>query len=66
VDFGTYAKARQVMLLPADSCLPSDEIKSDPAKLDAFQAGLRRRHDDNAKALGFEYDETLGRFVLDL
>jgi len=66
VDFGRCAKARQVRLLPADLCPPSDEIKSDPAKLDAFRAGLKRRHDDNAKAFGFEYDKALERFVFDL
>ena len=66
VDFGRYVKVKQISLLPADLCLPPDEIRSDPARLDAFQAALKRRHDYSASAFGFEYDESLCRFVLNL
>ncbi len=66
VDFGDYAQAKQVRLQPAHQCPASDEINSDPARLDAFQTGLKHRHDDNARAFGFDYDKALDRFVLNL
>lgn len=66
VDFGRYCKAKQVRLQPAHQCPPSAEIKSNPARLDEFQKGLRRRHDDNARAFGFDYEKALDRFVFDL
>ena len=66
VDCGRYCKAKQVRLQPAHQCPPSAEIKSDPARLDEFQTGLRQRHDDNARAFGFDYDKALDRFVFDL
>ena len=66
VDFGKYCKAKQIRLQPAHQCPPSAEVKADPARLEEFRAGLKQRHDDNARALGFDYDEALDRFVLDL
>ena len=66
VDFGRYCEAKQVRLQPADQCPPSAEIKSNRARLDEFRTGLRERHDDNARAFGFDYDEALDRFVFDL
>ena len=66
VDFGRYCKAKQVRLQPANQCPPSSEIKANPTRLDEFQKGLKRRHDDNARAFGFDYEKELERFVLDL
>lgn len=66
VDFGRSSKAKQVRLQPAHQCPLSDKIKANAARLDEFQAGLRQRHDDNARAFGFDYDNALERFVLDL
>jgi len=66
VDFGRYCKAKQVRLQPADQCPPSAEIEADPTRLDAFRAELKARHDDNARASGFDYDKALNRFVFDL
>ena len=66
VDFGRYCKAKQVRLQPAHQCPPSAENKSSPARLDEFQTGLKQRHDDNARAFGFDYDKALDRFVFDL
>ena len=66
VDFGRYCEARQVRLQPAHQCPPSAEIKSSPARLQQFQAAAKQRHDDNARAFGFDYDKALDRFVFDL
>ena len=66
VDFGKYYKAKQVRLRPAHRCPPPEEIKSDPAKLDEFLIGLGQRHDDSARAFGFDYDKALDCFTLDL
>jgi hypothetical protein len=66
VDFGRYCKAKQVRLQPGQQCPASAEIRADPARFDEFQTAVKRRHDDNARAFGFDYDKALHRFVFDL
>jgi hypothetical protein len=66
VDFAQVCKAKQIRLQPGQQCPPSTEIRADPARLAAFQAAAKRRHDDNARASGFDHDEALHRFVFDL
>jgi len=64
VDFGRSCQAKQVRLLPAHRCPAGTE--ADAAKAAAVQEELRVRYDGSARACGFEYDQTLDRFVLNL
>ena len=66
VDFGRYCKAKQVRLQPGRQCPASAEIGAKRARFDECQTAVKQRHDDNARASGFDYDKALHRFVFDL
>ena len=66
VDFGRSCGAKQVWLQPAHGCPVEVETAADPVRLAEVREALKQRYDDNATAAGFEYDESVDRFVLEL
>ncbi|NLF70185.1 MAG: hypothetical protein GX575_14195 [Candidatus Anammoximicrobium sp.] len=63
VDFGRSCRARQVRVLPASGC-PSK--RGAATGVEESPEALKQRYDGAAEASGFEYDQTLDRFVLNL
>lgn len=66
VDFGRSCGAEQIRLQPAESYPAGADVAADPARLAQVRDALKQRYDANAKASGFEYDESVDRFVLEL
>jgi hypothetical protein len=66
VEFGRACDAGQVRLLPAHRCPLGRELEESPVQRAQTQQQLKRQYDDNAQALGFEYDQQAEQFVLPL
>ncbi len=66
VDFGRSCGAKQIRLQPAHNYPAGVDVAAAAARLTEVRDALKQRYDANAKASGFEYDESVDRFVLEL
>lgn len=63
VDFGRSCQAKQIRLQPAHAYPLGTEAADDPAQRALLQEEFKQRYDASATAMGFQYDESLDRFV---
>ena len=66
VDFGRSCQARQIRLQPAHRYPVGIQEAADPARLAEIRDGLKQRYDGSAQASGFDFDQSLDRFVFNL
>ncbi|MCL4203227.1 MAG: hypothetical protein KJ000_12055 [Pirellulaceae bacterium] len=66
VELGRGCGATQIRLQPAHAYPLGQDAADAPEQLAQFEQALKQRYDATAKALGFQYDSDLDRFILGL